>query len=64
MQFIQTIIKILSKYGNFYAEGVRNTLIISLMAVFFGTILGALMALARMSRIRPPFGGNRREPLF
>ena len=53
MQFIQTIIKILSKYGNFFAEGVRNTLIISLMAVFFGTILRALMALARMSRIRP-----------
>ncbi|MBO5570945.1 MAG: amino acid ABC transporter permease [Clostridia bacterium] len=53
MSFIQTIFKILTKYGNFYAEGVRNTLIISLLAVCIGTILGALMALARMSRFRP-----------
>ena len=53
MSFIQTIFKILTKYGNFYAEGVRNTLIISLLAVCIGTILGALMALARMSRLRP-----------
>ena len=53
MSFIQTIFKILTNYGNFYAEGVRNTLIISLLAVCIGTILGALMALARMSRFRP-----------
>ena len=53
MQFLATMYKLLVKYSNFFGEGVRNTLILSVFAVFFGTILGALMALARMSRVKP-----------
>ncbi len=53
MQFFATIQKLITNYGNFFIEGVRNTLILSAFSVFLGTILGALMALARMSRIKP-----------
>ena len=34
-------------------EGVGNTLIIAIFTVLFGTILGMLMATARMSKIKP-----------
>lgn len=53
MPFFQTIFKLVTRYGNFFADGVRNTLILSVFAVAFGTLLGALMALARMSRVKP-----------
>lgn len=53
MVFIERMIKLLSRYSAFFAEGVKNTLIIALFAVVIGTILGTLMALMRMSRIKP-----------
>ena len=53
MKFLNTMWQLIAHYGNFFAEGVRNTLIIAVFAVLIGTILGALMALARMSRIAP-----------
>ena len=53
MQFFVTMYNLFIKYNNFFAEGVRNTLILSVFSVFFGTVLGAFMALARMSRIKP-----------
>ncbi len=53
MQFIQTMESLLVRYGSFFAEGIKNTLIIAFFSVLFGTILGTLMAMARMSRIKP-----------
>ena len=53
MPFFKTVEKLIVNYGNFFTEGVRNTLIISASAVLIGTVLGALMALARMSQIHP-----------
>ena len=53
MPFFQTIHKLIFNYGNFFVEGVRNTLILSVFSVAIGTVLGAFLALARMSRVRP-----------
>ena len=53
MPFFQTIAKLVTRYGNFFADGVRNTLILSVFSVAIGTVLGAFLALARMSRVRP-----------
>ena len=51
MQFFQTITRLLGQYSNFFLEGVSNTLILAAFSVLLGTALGALMALARMSRL-------------
>ena len=53
MPFFKTVSKLITNYNSFFLEGVRNTLIISALAVLIGTMLGALMALARMSNIKP-----------
>ena len=53
MQFFATMEKLVLRYYNFFLEGVRNTLIIAFFAVLLGTLLGTLMAMARMSRIKP-----------
>ncbi len=53
MQFLETMGKMLTKYSGFFVEGVENTLILSFFTVLFGTILGTLMAMARMSKIKP-----------
>ncbi len=53
MAFFETIYRLITHYGNFFVEGVRNTLILSAFSVILGTLLGALMALMRMSRIHP-----------
>lgn len=34
-------------------EGVKNTIFLSLIALFFGTIIGAFLAFGRMSKIKP-----------
>lgn len=51
--FFQTCWKLITRYGNFFMQGLGNTLLISLVAVALGTVLGALMALCRMSRFGP-----------
>ena len=51
--FFETVWKLITRYGNFFFEGLRNTLLIAIMAVALGTVLGALMALCRMSNIKP-----------
>ena len=43
----------ITKYSGFFIEGVENTLILSFFTVLFGTILGTLMAMARMSKFVP-----------
>jgi His/Glu/Gln/Arg/opine family amino acid ABC transporter permease subunit len=39
---------ILTNYGDFFLKGTANTLLLALSALFFGTILGFLLALVRM----------------
>lgn len=53
MQFLATMENLVVRYSNFFLEGVRNTLIIAFFTVLLGTILGTVMAMARMSRIKP-----------
>lgn len=53
MNFIETIIALLEKYSSFFLDGVRNTLIIAAFSVLIGTLFGTLMAIIRMSKIKP-----------
>lgn len=53
MQFLITMKDLAVRYYKFFLEGVGNTLIIAIFTVLFGTILGMLMATARMSKIKP-----------
>ena len=53
MQFRATMETLVTRYSNFFLEGVRNTLIIAFFTVLLGTLLGTLMAMAKMSRIKP-----------
>ena len=50
-QFIPNMVEIMSKYWRlFLLEGLKNTLILTCISVALGTILGALVALLRMSK--------------
>ncbi|MBQ7873950.1 MAG: amino acid ABC transporter permease [Oscillospiraceae bacterium] len=50
----ENIIMLLEKYWQvFLLEGLRYTIILSAIAVFFGVLLGAFIALGRMSSIKP-----------
>ena len=52
-QFIPNIVEIMSKYWRlFLLEGLKNTLILTCISVALGTILGAGVALLRMSKSR------------
>lgn len=53
MQFLITMKDLVVRYRSFFLEGVGNTLIIAVFTVLFGTILGVLMAMARMSKFKP-----------
>lgn len=53
MLFFTNVWTTLQKYYSFFLEGVSNTLIISFFAVFLGTLLGILMSLAKLSKIKP-----------
>ena len=46
------IIKILEKYGMVFIQGLGGTLWISLITVLFGTLLGTLIALMKLSRVK------------
>ncbi len=50
---LQTIIMLLQKYGNLFAEGLGITLYLSALTVIFGAVFGSLIALAKMSRFAP-----------
>lgn len=51
--FFANVWSTLTKYYPFFLEGVQNTLIIAVFTVLFGTILGILMATARLSSFKP-----------
>lgn len=50
---IENTIKVISRYGFLFLDGVKYTLLLSAISVFFGTILGSLLAMMRMARFRP-----------
>ncbi len=49
---IDNLIKVLSRYGFLFLDGVKYTLLLSAITVFFGSILGSLLAMMRMARLR------------
>ena len=49
--FISNFLRLLLKYSSFYTEGLRNTILLSILALLIGTVLGALMALMRISSV-------------
>lgn len=49
---MENILKILNKYGLVFVKGLGGTLWMSIVTVFFGTILGILIALMRMGKVR------------
>ena len=52
-QFIPKMIEIMEKYWRlFLLEGLKNTLILTFISVSMGTVLGALVALMRMSKLK------------
>lgn len=53
MTFFINVGKTLEKYYSFFLEGTKNTLIIAFFTVLLGTILGVLMAMAKLSGIKP-----------
>lgn len=53
MTFFTNAWQTLGKYYSFFLEGVQNTLIIAFFSVLFGTMLGILMAMARLSNFKP-----------
>ena len=53
MTFFVNVWTTLEKYYRFFLEGVQNTLIIAFFTVLFGTLLGILMAMAKLSGIKP-----------
>lgn len=50
MDFIQKRVLFISKYWKDYANGLKVTLILSVIGVFFGVLIGALLALGRRSK--------------
>ncbi len=53
MTFFINVWKTLEKYYSFFLEGTKNTLIIAFFTVLLGTILGVLMAMAKLSGFKP-----------
>lgn len=51
--FFNNVWSTLTRYYNFFLEGVQNTLIIAVFTVLFGTLLGILLAVAKMSSFKP-----------
>lgn len=47
---IKDIMAILSKYSYVFVEGIKWTIVLSVITIFFGTILGTLITFMKMSR--------------
>ena len=53
MIFFERMAKIFDKYAHFFGQGVQNTLILAVFTVLLGTLLGTLLAVMRMSSLKP-----------
>lgn len=49
---LENIIMLLQKYSGLFLEGMRYTLLLASLTVLLGTILGTLVALAKMTRFK------------
>lgn len=52
LSIIEDMIKILSRYGDVYVDGLIGTLWISAVTVVLGTLLGGIIALLKLTRIK------------
>ena len=53
MVFFDRMVRIFSRYANFFGQGVQNTLILAVFTVLIGTVLGTFLAIMRMSAFKP-----------
>ena len=53
LYFLDRMVRIATKYSSFFGQGVMNTLIIAFFAVLLGTILGTLLAVMKMGKLKP-----------
>ena len=53
LAFLTRMWTLFTRYNTFFAEGIKNTLIIAFFSVVLGTIFGTLMAMLRMSKVKP-----------
>lgn len=53
LNFGANLTRVLSRYWSLFLEGAGYTLLLSAITVFFGAILGSLLALVRRSRFKP-----------
>lgn len=51
--FLTRMWTLFTRYNTFFAEGIKNTLIIAFFSVLLGTVFGTLMAMLRMSKVKP-----------
>ena len=49
---IANTVKVVTRYGYLFIDGVKYTLLLSAITVLFGAVLGSLLALMRMARFR------------
>ncbi|MDL2318662.1 amino acid ABC transporter permease [Eubacteriales bacterium OttesenSCG-928-A19] len=49
---IENTIKVITRYGFLFLDGVKYTLLLSAISVFFGAILGSLLAMMRMAKLK------------
>ena len=56
---MDTIIKILERYGTVYMQGLAGTLWLAAITVVLGTAVGTLLAVLRLSRVRVFNGSSR-----
>lgn len=50
---LETIIKMWNKYSYVYISGLAGTLCLAAITVFFGTLMGIVLAVMRLSRVKP-----------
>lgn len=50
---IETMLKIWSKYGFVYIQGLAGTLCLASITVLLGTLIGTILAVMRLSRMKP-----------
>ena len=53
---MSTIADIFANYYQYFLRGTRTTIVVSLVTVFFGTVVGCLIALLRISKFKPLSG--------
>lgn len=50
---LETVIKMWNRYGYVYIQGLSGTLCLAAITVLCGTVIGTLLAVMRLSRIKP-----------